>query len=63
MSGSQFIACCIIDIFRLEAIAESDALYVAKDIILYIADALVQVLDQCAICIIQANAATGQHIE
>lgn len=53
MGGSQLISCCIIDVLRLEAIVESDALQVAKDIILYIADALVQVLDQCAIGIIE----------
>ena len=53
MSGSQLIASSIIDILRLEAIVESDALQVAKNIILYIADALVQVLDQCTVDIVE----------
>ena len=53
MGGSQLVSCCIIDISCLEAIRESDALQVTKNIILYIADALVQVLDQCAIGIIE----------
>ena len=53
MGGSQLIACCIIDIFRLETIRESNTLQVAKDIILYIADALVQVLYQSAVSIIE----------